>query len=163
MLSSCEDGSANGLRPVFQMGPRAVSGLHRGYQTQSYALMFSIDASQSSMVSNNGGNCNFHLVLATYEGGTFTQIGRNGVESKRGDLSGHWTIRCEGNVRAAVMDSCTVWWFVLRNFEFRPSDLTGLFENFDWLIIRALFFIVDLRLCVTRYEGRFTSIIIIFT
>ena len=52
---------------------------------------------------------------------------------------------------------------VLRNFEFRPSDLTGLFENFDWLIIRALFFIVDLRLCVTRYEGRFTSIIIIFT
>ena len=34
---------SNGLRSVFQMGPRAVFGLHRGYQTQSYALMFSID------------------------------------------------------------------------------------------------------------------------
>jgi hypothetical protein len=96
---------------------------------------------------------------------------------KRGDVSLDWAListykegrtwtmdnSVEGNVRATVivMDSSVQCGLVLRNFEFRPSDLTGLFEDFEWLIIRALFFIVDLRLCVTRYEGRFTSIIII--
>ena len=55
---------------------------------------------------------------------------------------------------------------VLKFFKkFRWISLTGLFEDFDWMKIN--FYIerfssfVDLQLCVARYEGRFTSVIII--